>query len=234
MSGGGRRAGKIIEQVIEWNPDIVALAEFRGTAPSRSIAKRLDDAGYIHQFLTVLDDEPKWNALFLASRNELTRVQIEGAPEPELYWLLAKVEADHSFHVGVFHAPYWSRGRAPFYEAMLKGARDWQLGPGLFIGDTNSAITGLDEETYSSEQYDETLIEPLKKAGWIDPFRVFHPDVCAPTWYSPHGNGYRIDQAFVNAELQPRVTSCEYDWGNSKTFGKLSDHAALLLNLKLS
>ena len=42
--GGGRRAEKIVEQIKEWNPDIVALAEFRGTPPSASIAKCLSDA----------------------------------------------------------------------------------------------------------------------------------------------------------------------------------------------
>ena len=51
MHGGGRRAGKIVEQIKAWNPDIVAFAEFRGTSPSKSIAKNLSDAGYKHQLV---------------------------------------------------------------------------------------------------------------------------------------------------------------------------------------
>ena len=56
--GGGSRAGKITEQILAWRPDIVALAEFRGTAPSRSIAQDLRAAGYVHQLTTVDAAEP--------------------------------------------------------------------------------------------------------------------------------------------------------------------------------
>ncbi len=67
MHGGGSRANKIVRQIHEWNPDIVALAEFRGTAPSKSIAQSLSNAGYEHQLKTVDPDEPKRNAICIAS-----------------------------------------------------------------------------------------------------------------------------------------------------------------------
>lgn len=234
MHGGGSRAGAIVEQILDWNPDIVSLAEFRGTAPSRSIAKELHDAGYPHQMSAVNAEEPGWNAVFLASRYEITSIQLDGAPEPELYWLVAKVKTEPEIHVCVLHAP-WSifLGRLEFYESLLKVAENWMLGPGLIIGDTNAGISGLDDETENSVEYNDTFMIPLSDFGWRDVYRVFQPAADTPTWYSPYGNGYRLDQAFANQELQPIVTSCDYDWGDSDRCGKLSDHAAILLDLEL-
>lgn len=234
MHGGGKRAGAIVNQILDWQPDIVALAEFRGTAPSRSIAGNLRDAGFIHQLSTVCADEPKWNALFLASRNELTRVRVEGAPMPDSYWLLAYASTEPTIHLGVVHAP-WSiyLGRLEYYRALLKVATDWQLGPGILIGDTNTGLTGLDEETNNSMDYKDTFMNPIQDLGWRDMFRAFHPDLDAPTWFSRPEFGYRLDQAFVNAELQPTVNACNYDWGPVAERGKLSDHAALLLDIGL-
>ena len=232
--GGGERASKIVEQIGLWNPDIVALAEFRGTSPSTSIAKRLHDIGFLNQLTTVDTDNPSWNALLLASRYKLTSVNVKGAPEPDLYWLLAKAHAKIPFHIGAVHAP-WSDylGRQEYYDALLHVAKNWQYGPGVIIGDMNSGINGLDEETENSSDYDKTVMKPLESAGWRDPFRVFHPDVDAPTWYSPHQNGFRLDQAFVNDKLRAHVKACHYDWGSVGERGTVSDHAALLLNLKL-
>ena len=232
--GGGRRVGKIADQILDWNTDIVALAEFRGTAPSQTIARRLSIAGYEHQLTTVNPEETAWNALCLASRFKLTQVCLQGAPEPNLYWLLAKVAAELPFHVGVAHAP-WSinLGRLEYYAALVKVAENWQFGPGVIIGDTNTGITGLDEETEDSACFHEAVTKPLDIEGWRDMFRRFHSDADAPTWYSNAGNGRRLDQAFANAELQPYVTSCAYDWGRAYAETKLSDHAALLLDIDL-
>ncbi|MCY3781529.1 MAG: hypothetical protein OXG78_14540 [Chloroflexi bacterium] len=234
--GGGSRAGNIVEQILEWNPDIIALAEFRGTAPSQSIVQRLFDEGYEHQVSAVNADEPTWNAVFLASRFKLNHVaqSLPEVPYGDLYWLLAKVETDPVIHVGVMHAP-WSiyLGRLEYYAALLNVTRDWQLGRGVIIGDTNAGISGLDEETENSVEYNESFMKPMSSLGWHDIYRSFHPNANTPTWYSPYGNGYRLDQAFVNAELQPCVTSCTYDWGKNAESGGLSDHAAILLDLNL-
>ena len=97
----------------------------------------------------------------------------------------------------------------------------------------NSGINCLDEETENSSDYNNTVMKLLASAGWRDPFRVLHAHDCASTWYSPFGNGFRLDQAFVNDGLLARVSSCQYDWGSVDEQGKLSDHAALLLDLKL-
>ena len=234
MHGGGRSAGAIAEQIIDWKPDIVALAEYRGTAPSQSIARRLGESGYIHQLATVNSSEPTRNALFLASRFELALEKLDEAPEPDLYWLFAHVQTRPAIHVAVVHAPWAIRyGRLEYYAALAQVAQNWRFGPGLIIGDTNSALTGLDEETEDSACYHERVTNPLAQAGWREMFRYFNPDADAPTWYSIIGTGRRLDQAYANAALQPLAIACRYEWVYRQDGKKLSDHAALLLDLDL-
>jgi exonuclease III len=80
----------------------------------------------------------------------------------------------------------------------------------------------------------------LEAAGWTDAFRFLKGSERAYTWYSPSGgNGFRIDQAFVNRALQPRLRSASYVWGvpaNGRSVAAprhaLSDHAALMVDLE--
>ncbi len=124
-------------------------------------------------------------------------------------------------------------GRLEYYDALLNVTRNWRAGPGVVIGDMNTGIDGRDNETENSEEYHETVMRPMAAAGWHDAFRALHPEADAPTWYSPANNGYRLDQALVNSELGEKVTSCDYAWGRREEHNKLSDHAAILLDLML-
>ena len=51
--GGGKRYPEIIAHLRAWQPDAVGLSEFRGTAPSQSIASALAEMGLAHQHSTV-------------------------------------------------------------------------------------------------------------------------------------------------------------------------------------
>ena len=125
MHGGGSRASGIVEQILEWKPDLVAFAEFRGTEPSKFIAQCLNDEGFVHQLSAVNDREPSSNAVFLASRFKFLQVRLAGEPAPDLYRLFAKVDAGFAFHVGVVHAP-WSiyLGRLEYYAALIEVAEN--------------------------------------------------------------------------------------------------------------
>jgi len=82
---------------------------------------------------------------------------------------------------------------------------------------------------------EEAWLDALERLGWRDAFRLVRGRARAYTWYSPNrGNGFRIDQAFVNHELQPRLRGVRYDWGRRARprAATPSDHAALLLDLR--
>ena len=111
--------------------------------------------------------------------------------------------------------------------------RDVAFMEALLIGDTNSGLPDIDEESPAFTKPEADFMNGLDKANWKDMFRAFHGNTRAYTWYSPNGrNGFRLDQAFVNAELQQRVASFRYVWGDAGEHNQLSDHAAILLDLK--
>ena len=94
---------------------------------------------------------------------------------------------------------------------------------------------GIDEETPVFGPKEEAWLDALERLGWRDAFRLVRGRARAYTWYSPNrGNGFRIDQAFVNHELQPRLRGVRYDWGRRARprAATPSDHAALLLDLR--
>jgi hypothetical protein len=80
MHGGGKRASAIIQQINTWQPRIVALAEFRATPASRTIADGLLQLGYTHQLTTATPQHPARNGLLLASSIPLRRVYLRPAP----------------------------------------------------------------------------------------------------------------------------------------------------------
>ena len=143
---------------------------------------------------------------------------------------LARVEAKHPFALGAMHVPNRVTGRKwPFLDSVLSVAESWRDGPAVFVGDTNSGRPGIDEESPAFNRREGAWIDGLERAGWRDAFRHVRGSARAYTWYSPNGgNGFRIDQAFVNPELLPRLTRASHTWGRERP----SDHAALVIDLE--
>jgi exonuclease III len=236
-AGGGVRADSIARQLARWQPDVVALSEFRGTPPSAWLAERLAARGWVHQLATCHPRRLVVNALLVASRWPLRRLPLRGAPVDPCRWLLASVEAPAPLVIGAMHVPNRVTGRKyPFLASVLGCARRWKLGPALLIGDTNSGRRGVDEEVETFNAIEEGWIDGLAGCGWTDAYRHLRgADARAYTWYSPNGrNGFRIDQAFLNAPLLARLKEAAYVWGGAASRGRrdrLSDHAALLVDL---
>ncbi|HEU5324077.1 MAG TPA: endonuclease/exonuclease/phosphatase family protein, partial [Methylomirabilota bacterium] len=226
----------IARQLARWAPDVVALSEFRATAPSRALAAALAAHGLAHQLTTATARRPGLNALLVAARWPLRRVRLGAAPAEPARWLAAAVDGPRPVVVGAMHVPNRVSGRKyPFLDAVLACARAWRLGPALLVGDTNSGRRGIDEEAPAFSAREEGWIDALAGYGWLDAFRHLRADVRAYTWYSPNGrNGFRIDQAFVNGALLARLEGAAYVWGGAARRGRrdaLSDHAALLVDL---
>jgi exonuclease III len=235
-AGGGRRGGLIARQLARWAPDVVALSEFRATPPSRMLAASLAALGLPHQLTTADPARPDRNALLVAARWPLRRVRLGAGPVEPGRWLAAAVRSPLPLVVGAMHVPNRVSGRKyPFLDAVLACARGWRRGPALFVGDTNSGRRGVDEEAPAFNLREEGWIDALARCGWVDAFRHLRADARAYTWYSPNGrNGFRIDQAFVNAALLAHLNDAVYVWGGAARRGRrdrLSDHAALVLDL---
>ena len=234
-AGGGTRAASIARQLARWAPDVIALSEFRATAPSQGLAHAV--RAYLpYQLTTARDDTPNANALLVASRWPVRRLDLRDRPGEPCRWLAAAVAAPLPFVMAAMHVPNRAGGRKwPFLDAVLACARHWRLGPSLLVGDTNSGRRGLDEEVPAFNAQEEGWVDALGGCGWTDAFRHLQPEARVYTWYSPNGrHGFRIDQAFVNAALLARLKAAHYVWGGAASRGRrarLSDHAALIVDL---
>jgi exonuclease III len=234
-AGGGQRVDAIARQLERWAPDVAALSEFRGTPPSRALAAALAARDLTHQITTARPETPGLNALLLASRWPLRRLRLRAGPAEAARWLAVAIDAPRPLVIGAMHVPNRDTGRKyPFLDAVLACARRWRHGPALFVGDTNSGRRGLDEQVPAFNAIEEGWVDGLSGCGWHDAFRHLRPEARAYTWYSPNGrNGFRIDQAFVNADLLAHLKDAAYLWGGRRGARRdaLSDHAALLIDL---
>lgn len=238
-AGGGRRVEGIHAQLRRWRPDVLVLSEFRATAPSRELAARLAADGWRWQRATVSAAAPARNGLLIAARAPLRRAALRGATPPADRWLSVRAHPGpgDGISLGAMHVPNRASGRkAMFHDAVLAVARRWRPGPALLIGDTNSGRIGVDEEAPAFDRREDGWMAALAAAGWRDAYRALHGDRRAYTWYSPNaGNGFRLDQAFCNAALLPRLRAVRHVWGRVERDARrdaLSDHAALVVDLR--
>ncbi len=213
---------------------MAALCEFRATPPSLALAQALARLGLSYQLATADPTAVSANRLFVASRWPLRRIRDRRAPSEAGRWLLVAVAAPRPFALGAMHVPNRVTGRKwPFLDAVLAVAERWHGGPALLLGDTNSGRPGIDEESPAFNEREGSWMESLERAEWRDAFRYLRGPARAYTWYSPNaGNGFRIDQAFLNPGLLRRLDGVRYAWGGRGRATALSDHAALLLDLQ--
>ena len=240
-AGGGKRVDAIAAQLERWAPDIVTLCEFRATPPSLRLAQLLAEQGYVHQLTTAHASAPGRNALLVASRYPLRRLLLRQYPIEPARWLSVRVDAEVPFVLAAMHIPNFVTGRKFVYlDAITALGTRWRHGPAIFLGDTNCGWPVLDEERPVFNAQTGLWLDTLASLGWRDAYRLQDPEGRFYTWYSPNGgNGFRLDQAFLNRRLQPRLQRCWYEWGALPDEDvvhrrdALSDHAALLLDLSL-
>jgi exodeoxyribonuclease III len=233
-AGGGIRADAIARQLARWRADIVTLCEFRATPPSAALARSLASFGLVHQCTTAMGDAPGDNCLLVASRLPVRRRRLRGQPDSGR-WLLVSVDGPRPLMLGAMHVPNRASGQKDvFYAAVLAVLGRWRLGPAVLVGDTNSGRPGIDEESPAFGVKEVAWLDMLERLQWMDAFRLLHRAARAYTWYSPNrGNGFRIDQAFVNAEARSRLRAVRHAWARHRLHESgLSDHAALLIDLE--
>lgn len=104
-AGGGKRIVALAQQLALWEPDVVALCEFRGTSASQQLAATLAAAGLSHQLMTISTELPAANALLLAARYPLRQLTLPLIPPYPLRWLPAEVRCSHPYVIGALHVP---------------------------------------------------------------------------------------------------------------------------------
>lgn len=242
-AGGGRRVESIRDQIVDWDPDLVVLSEFRATPPSAWLADALRANGWRFQRSTARVDDASRTSLLIAGRQPVRRAGLRAPTPDDDRWLGLRALGPPStelssgwgpLSIGAMHVPNRVSGRkGEFLDAALAVARRWRPGPALLVGDTNSGRCGIDEESPAFDRREERWIDDLARAGWVDAFRALHSDRREYTWYSPNGgNGFRLNYGFCNPALRRRLRAARHVWGSDggPRRDALSDHAALLLD----
>lgn len=147
--------------------------------------------------------------IFLQSPHRWCEVLV---PSPFLRVLAVHVPAERE-----------GRGKAPFWEAVIRYARERQQDPGVIIGDFST-----DEVDGLAFHY-PVYFQALKDLGWHDAYRHFHMRPVDPTWHDGMGRGFRVDYAFVSAPAMPRLVRAWHS--HAERENGCSDHASLLIEL---
>lgn len=240
-AGGGKRAAGILAQLLDWQPDVIGLSEFRGTAASQWLATELAAGGYASQLSSTNSSLPAKNALLLASRFPLQAIKAPRMPRNRERWLLAQVESQPRLSFGLMHLPNYTTPelKYPFLTSLLKMVDHWALGPGLLFGDSNCCKRDLDEENPLGPRFkrEHDWMVGMEQRGFADVFRYLHGGRREYTWYSHRNNGFRLDQAFSSPELLVAVKCLQHRWGfdpqQPQRRDALSDHAAIILDLNI-
>ena len=234
-AGGGKRIDAIARALARWAPDIAALSEFRDTPPSRALATRLTELGLTHQRTTADPTHRAVNALLVASRYPLRRLPTPSVEDPQRM-LAVRIDAPEvpGLRFLAVHVPNRVTGRKyGFLDAIV----DWAAhtpghAPGLIVGDTNSGLREIDEESPAFNVTEETWFTRLAELDWLDLYRQQHGTRRAYTWYSPNGdNGFRLDQLFASNSLCARFHPMKYRWAGGRRRAGVSDHAAIIAEL---
>lgn len=126
-----------------------------------------------------------------------------------------------------FEVMAWLR---PILAGWLESGRDYVL-----CGDWNIVRSRLDIKNWTSNQKNSGCLPPerdwlnamcVDDGGWVDAYRVLHPEGQDYTWWSNRGAarannvGWRIDYQFVTPSLRDRLKDCSIYRAQ-----RFSDHA---------
>lgn len=130
-----------------------------------------------------------------------------------------------------------------FYDACFERMEADRAGGKMVIvtGDYNTAHQEIDlanpkenEKTSGFLPIERAWLDKIVAAGWLDTFRLFHPEPKRYSWWSyragarPRNVGWRIDYFFVNAEARDRVLDADI---RDDIMG--SDHCPVTLRISL-
>lgn len=240
--GGPTRMPEIALRLLEHQPDIAIITEFRARTGGQ-IAGVLSDRGLRFQASTsipALARTPRrapasptapisGNGLLIASRFPLTTEDAAAPPKAlATKWLSVGIPGLGLALAGV-HVPDDSRptAKAAAWHHLLTYARDHRDAPCAILGDFNTGRHFEDEPGATFGSTD--LLGALWTLGFRDAWRLLHPHDREFTWYSRAGAGFRIDHAFLSPALLGGLVSARYSHAEREL--GVSDHSVLVVDL---
>lgn len=235
---GGRGREKDLAEVIRSvSPDIVVFQE-------------ATDPGLINRLATATN-LPLWAARREHSIGYISRLEIAhhewhypaGAKHSFLEIVLTGSDTRiFGLHLSSTFSKWSERRRVREIQALLKSIERYQEGFHVLVGDFNTLAPGeiLDVRRMpawirglvwlSGRDIQRDTIQHIKDSGYVDGYRLFHPDVKGytfPVW-DPH---LRLDYVFLPKQFESRLLSCEVIDHHTQAV-RASDHFPLLANVE--
>lgn len=237
--GGLGREQALAESIKAANPDLVVFQE--ATRPE--VIERLSAATGM----------PFWAARRNHSIGFLSREEVvyhewhypAGARHSFLEIIPAGTEVRvFGLHLSARFSRWDERRRAREIRSLLEGIKRHQEGFHVLVGDFNTLAPGEILEMdklpawiraliwISGRKLQRETIQFVLDAGYVDGYRMWHPDVRGytfPTW-DPH---VRLDYVFVPKSFKERLAKCDVILEPKELIRSASDHCPLVAELEL-
>lgn len=234
QQGGGSRAGRIVQQIDKWQPDVIGLCEFQDSAVGRDLAASIEQLGLKYQASAIDAASRGINFVFIASKVPFEMRPYSGFLSNTGRWLHVALPETEIMLMHVPNASEKNRDKQCFLDEVVDACSTASTKNAVAIGDTNSGVPGVDAESgfFKPGCPEDKWFRRMAEIGWTDIWRERNPDGREYTWYSSKDNGFRLDQAFSPKSVTPAIKSIRYDWGEGGRSARLSDHAAIVVDME--
>jgi len=227
-----RRATKQMNWLEKNSFDIIVLTEVKLSQGGVYIKDRLRSLDY-----TVIFPKPENEdyGIILAIRKffkETTKLWIDPFPYRASF-AVCNFSGKDMLLTGVY-VPVWRNDKKKmFLESFEKLMTDENLrnrfGGWIILGDLN-VLEPSHIPHYPAYKDWEYFYDVFSKHGFVDAFRLLHPNEREYSWFGREGNGYRFDHIFVSENIVSSLKNCFYI--HEVRLKKLSDHSAMYLEIK--
>jgi exodeoxyribonuclease-3 len=221
---GEPRLKRLVPWLASIDADVLVLTEFKSGALGDELRALLNDAGYSH-FLSHPQERFKLGTA-IASRNALKSADLP-IPAATESWRSIGVSVD-GIDVFGFYFPL-GEAKQLYWDWLLANAEKLRDRKVVLLGDFNTGKFLVDE---AGETFDcQDKHEALEEIGFIDTWRAANPAGRDYTWYSSHGNGFRLDYIWTSPSLAPTI---QHVWHEHESrLARYSDHCAVIADLSV-
>lgn len=218
--GGGKRIPGILDYLQSQDADVIVLTEFRENSNAETLRSGLVAKGFHH--FAGASVVPKKNTVCILSRQPFVSRTYPELPAQDRHRLISA----HFDGVAVYGV-YFSQNnaKAGLFEFLAEGGHRPSENAYFIVGDFNTGLHFQDEE--GATFYCTAEFKALSESGLVDSWRNRHPDTREFSWYSNHGNGFRIDHVFSSPEADTLIERVYYD--HKPREAKATDHSALVV-----
>ncbi|EIC23635.1 endonuclease/exonuclease/phosphatase family protein [Thiorhodovibrio frisius] len=218
--GGGKRIPGILNYLQSQDADAIVLTEFRENSNAEALRFGLAADGY--RYFAGASIAPKENTVCIFSRQPFVARTYPALPAQDRHRLISA----HFDGISVYGV-YFSQNKAKvgLFDFLAKGCHLPTEAAYFIVGDFNTGLHFQDEE--GATFFCTTEFKALSESGVVDSWRNRNPATREFSWYSNHGNGFRIDHVFSSTEGDALIERVYYD--HKPREAKATDHAALVV-----